>query len=186
MNLEKGSSPLARGTRQTLCQTAPVEGLIPARAGNTTGRSPPEAELGAHPRSRGEHCGAVNSTEMSPGSSPLARGTLRSRRGLSRLIGLIPARAGNTLGELVLSGAIGAHPRSRGEHSTMDANLWNLPGSSPLARGTPAPGTSAPPPIWAHPRSRGEHAPKVRRWSRQMGSSPLARGTRSSTCVLVW
>ena len=71
-------------------------------------------------------------------------------------------------------------------------------GSSPLARGTLAPGTPNPPAIrliparagntfhgmrlqsspTAHPRSRGEHSVCARFCDRIYGSSPLARGTR--------
>ena len=75
-----------------------MNGLIPARAGNTSRRPHRRTGEGAHPRSRGEHreVGAVRLDEL--GSSPLARGT-RAAFALSvQSSGLIPARAGNTLG----------------------------------------------------------------------------------------
>ena len=50
-----GSSPLARGTRLNHGALNIADGLIPARAGNTT-REDLQLQLdGAHPRSRGEH-----------------------------------------------------------------------------------------------------------------------------------
>ena len=92
---------------------------------------------------------------------------------------------------------LGAHPRSRGEHKSSRKENQNVPGSSPLARGTRElrgsswlPGGLIPARAGntmtvssgaacrrAHPRSRGEH-----RWlhsfeRRHGGSSPLARGT---------
>ena len=50
-----GSSPLARGTRDTIALDVAPNGLIPARAGNTGGRPSQCCGAWAHPRSRGEH-----------------------------------------------------------------------------------------------------------------------------------
>ena len=52
---QAGSSPLARGTR--LHRLAPGEPgrFIPARAGNTSGRTRGASSASVHPRSRGEH-----------------------------------------------------------------------------------------------------------------------------------
>ena len=99
-----GSSPLARGTLME--QNGHVErpGLIPARAGNTHRQLAFYAELGAHPRSRGEHEPVESRYRVASGSSPLARGTR---------ICLIRHRNSQV-----------AHPRSRGEH--LEPNRWNL------------------------------------------------------------
>ena len=90
---------------------------------------------------------------------------------------LIPAHAGSTWGDGPLPQDRGAHPRSRGEHSTTGPQSDSVTGSSPLTRGArehtlnnglhsgliPAhagsTGRDAPMslPISAHPRSRGEH-----------------------------
>ena len=72
----RGSSPLARGTREAVANQIEANELIPARAGNN-----PLAMLFSSPRD---------------GSSPLAQGTLRPRSGGMCNGGLIPARAGNT------------------------------------------------------------------------------------------
>ena len=133
------------------------------------------------------------------GSSPLARGTLVSRNPLETVVGLIPARAGNTPPRQQSQNPTLAHPRSRGEHPAKTAVAEPDPGSSPLARGTregfscealevgliPArAGNTQSTGMshrgrWAHPRSRGEHL--AGRWRRRArsGSSPLARGTPS-------
>ena len=140
------------------------------------------------------------SRRVSPGgSSPLARGTLHagdSRAGSGRLI---PARAGNTEPGAGGRGCKAAHPRSRGEHSTVGSTISGLGGSSPLARGTlvndavslsavrliPARAGNTYGKQWganeasAHPRSRGEHRHFPSHRVIECGSSPLARGTRT-------
>ena len=131
-----GSSPLARGTPANKWLVVASHGLIPARAGNTLGINGANFVLGAHPRSRGEHTETPTGWDVTMGSSPLARGTLwlGSLRGL--VLGLIPARAGNTGAQLGRYRALRAHPRSRGEHLSMLEMPAMLRGSSPLARGT--------------------------------------------------
>ena len=172
-----GSSPLARGTPGESRSTRFVEGLIPARAGNTLNGATGTDPSGAHPRSRGEHRFDCYGEQGVGGSSPLARGTHAAiLRDLERE-GLIPARAGNPCKFCVTVQVIRAHPRSRGEHVVEAHNTALESGSSPLARGTPfgnrgcddargliparAGNTGcehdAEPAVWAHPRSRGEH-----------------------------
>ena len=70
----RGSSPLARGAR--FVQQHPVEWprIIPARAGSTAVRPSRWRRWRDHPRSRGEHVGAVFGNGGAHGSSPLARG----------------------------------------------------------------------------------------------------------------
>ena len=55
LNVEQGSSPLARGTPKGTGGFSGCVGLIPARAGNTGSRYKALGYGGAHPRSRGEH-----------------------------------------------------------------------------------------------------------------------------------
>ena len=131
------------------------------------------------------------------GSSPLARGTRALAPTPTDAKGLIPARAGNTVLRSSSPHRVGAHPRSRGEHRLSAHLYFDLPGSSPLARGTLTGGAPAICRVGliparagntcfrlsvrlasrAHPRSRGEH---LKIWSGPpvvRGSSPLARGT---------
>ena len=74
----EGSSPLARGTLRWFLWLYPGLRLIPTRAGNTFSSTSCAHLPAAHPRSRGEHLGNFVGTLFAPGSSPLARGTLRS------------------------------------------------------------------------------------------------------------
>ena len=118
-------------------------------------------------------------------------------------VGLIPARAGNTLLLKATSFSCRAHPRSRGEHNIYRDTEFLQLGSSPLARGTPSPWVlrycrvgliparagNTPYPVQrsamqrAHPRSRGEHVLVVGLYRSFLGSSPLARGTQPACCL---
>ena len=193
-----GSSPLARGTLGHAPGEPRRDRFIPARAGNTwgrTGRTPPRP---VHPRSRGEHDREHVMDRRSPGSSPLARGTLRAGQAGYESFRFIPARAGNTSECSGASTTDTVHPRSRGEHTQLPFDEQIAFGSSPLARGTlgavgayraggrfiPARAgntaqcaqTGRGHPV--HPRSRGEHLSAHDDGVLSAGSSPLARGTR--------
>ena len=172
-------------------------GLIPARAGNTHHGKTQSRVTRAHPRSRGEHSLPAPIRMSRAGSSPLARGTPQVLEQRHRLVGLIPARAGNTCRDARRLANAGAHPRSRGEHRYCEQIARRVEGSSPLARGTlfftgpvggvtgliPARagntshGTGPSVQVTAHPRSRGEHGERMAHRAGGRGSSPLARGT---------
>ena len=153
----RGSSPLARGTRRKL--------------------PPSQSPHSAHPRSRGEHDVNLSHKEITGGSSPLARGT-PSDAPIPLLLGrLIPARAGNTLGDTSFTTSQAAHPRSRGEHILSRKRhmryLWLIPARA----GNTFIGVCGVPSHEAHPRSRGEHHLLELLDESDRGSSPLARGT---------
>ena len=69
-----GSSPLTRGKQWWAHPLASSVGLIPAHAGKTRWASKTALRSTAHPRSRGENCGARGVSDYRPGSSPLTRG----------------------------------------------------------------------------------------------------------------
>ena len=77
-------------------QKSALVGLIPARAGNTHDNSDHRTGCRAHPRSRGEHEMSFRAAVLGRGSSPLARGTPTEVADEADVVGLIPARAGNT------------------------------------------------------------------------------------------
>ena len=133
------------------------------------------------------------------GSSPLTRGKrgLRGLRGLRER--LIPAHAGKTRSSRSSRSSREAHPRSRGENSSMDHIVRSESGSSPLTRGKhtstrhvtrfsrliPAHAGKTKSVLMtgvaraAHPRSRGENHERRFGASWRGGSSPLTRGKRS-------
>ena len=195
-----GSSPLTRGKLPSRRNDASPDGLIPAHAGKTMLVSISVFLSGAHPRSRGENGEKWDTATPRGGSSPLTRGKRRCaayRDGGGRLI---PAHAGKTAPETDGAGALGAHPRSRGENFSLSSSQRTRGGSSPLTRGKRAlaaiegfqgrliPAHAGKTPCrgeqrherGAHPRSRGENpdGQNVVRGGR--GSSPLTRGKRGA------
>ena len=94
-----GSSPLARGLPSAESPPCRKAGIIPARAGSTEAPRYTCPHLQDHPRSRGVYDIRPDEQFLLEGSSPLARGLLKdTRAGLTRR-GIIPARAGSTLGD---------------------------------------------------------------------------------------
>ena len=119
--------------------------------------------------------------------------------------GIIPARAGFTLGEEAYRRAGSDHPRSRGVYDAVTVYGDYLTGSSPLARGlrglrlnsgvglriiparagftgrAPARPCGRP----DHPRSRGVYSVAGALGRLRLGSSPLARGLLSVTTIML-
>ena len=198
-----GSSPLARGLHGFVPGMVHLLGIIPARAGFTDLHRPDRGVDGDHPRSRGVYPRATPMWRASEGSSPLARG-LPPSPGVSWCEpGIIPARAGFTLGQRGVSGDRQDHPRSRGVYPGCTARCPAPPGSSPLARGLrqrvihPLAARGIIParagftrcrlrstwPARDHPRSRGVYAGTGVLFVPRAGSSPLARGLRCGVGV---
>ena len=149
-----------------------------------------------HPRSRGVYCCGTAAPSSWAGSSPLARGLLRAHGAPGSAAGIIPARAGFTVGRRPARRRRRDHPRSRGVYPSKLPGPPMMWGSSPLARGllvsvdpgVPLDGiiparagftctTTGPNcPTRDHPRSRGVYATSDQRYPQLGGSSPLARG----------
>ena len=193
-----GSSPLARGLhRRTIVDSLLIR-IIPARAGFTEDVLPGREGHEDHPRSRGVYATVSAKDMLLDGSSPLARGLLSCVASLVGLLGIIPARAGFTVGPQARRVAHPDHPRSRGVYVADPHQRQDPPGSSPLARGLPAahqPGHRRRGIIPAragftdtymiqdisardHPRSRGVYGICAIVGVVEPGSSPLARGLR--------
>ena len=131
-----GLIPARAGTPIAQRHRGEISGLIPTRAGNTSPTPADSTRRRAHPRSRGEHICLSISARARLGSSPLAQGTLLPGGQRFQPGGLIPARAGNTNFHGLVFLSVGAHPRSRGEHTEKFMIGSGEKGSSPLARGT--------------------------------------------------
>ena len=187
-----------RGTRTIGGMGILKHGIIPAYAGNTTAAAALPLMLEDHPRVCGEHQACGGPTDLSAGSSPRMRGTLRGGKGRARERGIIPAYAGNTgIGEIVID-AVEDHPRVCGEHLKLAECAQVGRGSSPRMRGTPfadgvehaangiIPAYAGNTPHWwrnwhgvrDHPRVCGEHVMMVGNFRLSKGSSPRMRGTR--------
>ena len=191
-----GSSPLARGLPLADLPLALVDGIIPARAGFTTANQISHVRVKDHPRSRGVYARSDTFNPFRYGSSPLARGLHDLQPERVPLIGIIPARAGFTVDEILNDPRSTDHPRSRGVYVIPKREGVRAEGSSPLARGLPLEDSSCSRssriiPARAgftaraardaarardHPRSRGVYKQCRQGSACQRGSSPLARG----------
>ena len=130
-----GSSPLARGLREAGVGGDHRRGIIPARAGFTSGTGTVIRSHKDHPRSRGVYGKSSNYWRRSQGSSPLARGLPTLLLSFIRDFRIIPARAGFTSEGRGGAGTTWDHPRSRGVYASRGSITQHSPGSSPLARG---------------------------------------------------
>ena len=92
---EEGSSPRVRGTVVAGTCIATLGGIIPACAGNSELRELQADRKRDHPRVCGEQMIASNLSGAKAGSSPRVRGTEILCIIAGRLIGIIPACAGN-------------------------------------------------------------------------------------------
>ena len=133
-----GSSPLARGLRGRSVLSSLPHRIIPARAGFTQRRHLGNLSVWDHPRSRGVYPSDWQTWTLQDGSSPLARGLPSQRGGRPGRAGIIPARAGFTVGRGHIVQDDADHPRSRGVYPTVAELNKGLHGSSPLARGLPS------------------------------------------------
>ena len=76
LDLNLGSSPRMRGTRDDRRTARRNRGIIPAYAGNTVPAAAADSHHRDHPRVCGEHAGCPVFASMKSGSSPRMRGTL--------------------------------------------------------------------------------------------------------------
>ena len=176
--LHQGSSPLTRGKRPGIEPGFILTGLIPAHAGKTSSLTTLPSKHGAHPRSRGENTMHVAIVGFVPGSSPLTRGKPFGERSAYEQMRLIPAHAGKTAREeLVTEASDGSSPLTRGKLAleTLDDTRGGL---IPAHAGKTRPCPQAWQWSGAHPRSRGENTMHVAIVGFVPGSSPLTRGKR--------
>ena len=187
-----------RGTRTPASRESVQNGIIPAYAGNTSLSGNLEDFGGDHPRVCGEHVRNDRAIEARAGSSPRMRGTHADWLERCRILGIIPAYAGNTPRPTVRrtwcriipayagntprttsrSGSARDHPRVCGEHSSGPLVMVHAARIIPAYAGnTAAPNTSGLR-TGDHPRVCGEHSVGVFVVDGRVGSSPRMRGTQ--------
>ena len=130
-----GSSPRVRGKRGYSMSRSQMRGLIPARAGKTTGVHASGQPTPAHPRACGENAGLPTESPAFFGSSPRVRGKQAPGQHLNSGGGLIPARAGKTRHLHRGRDRDRAHPRACGENGLRPRGGYGVTGSSPRVRG---------------------------------------------------
>ena len=91
-------------------------------------------------------------------------------------MGLIPASAGSITVVAPTIENSRAHPRERGEHSTLQNLDYGDQGLIPASAGSISKTLSAWAGPRAHPRERGEHITHEHHPNHRRGSSPRARG----------
>ena len=131
-----GSSPRVRGTRLGYGISPGLGRFIPARAGNAAGGCGLRQSSPVHPRACGERRGHHTRRGGRDGSSPRVRGTHDGPQAQPRRVRFIPARAGNALPSLNLTGDPTVHPRACGERDLRGIYARGANGSSPRVRGT--------------------------------------------------
>ena len=185
-----------RGALGIIINRKKTRGIIPACAGSTDDRHRRRHRLWDYPRMCGKHQCTVFSKCPQEGSSPHVRGARTSCITRQRRRGIIPACAGNTLGNLGSADFLRDHPRMCGEHWKEGGATGQQVGSSPHVRGAwvarPSP-DSGPGIIPAcagsmdarccagsqgrdHPRMCGEYVPYCAMAVSYWGSSPHVRG----------
>ena len=174
--LNRGSSPLARGLRRFCRAGAWWCGIIPARAGFTSGVLAGASNAWDHPRSRGVYPATRRRLSPSLGSSPLARGLRAAVEDDGAAARIIPARAGFTTAVRFVHWVQRDHPRSRGVYLVSAGVGGGGGGIIPARAGFTTRGRVAPRMAGDHPRSRGVYFSMSSRRLHTDGSSPLARG----------
>ena len=112
----RGSSPRVRGSPYSLHLRHIPRGIIPAGAGLTTMGVIRIAQKRDHPRGCGAHKCNGKETYNGMGSSPRVRGSLPSVQRPALSNGIIPAGAGLTEAQGILSRSAWDHPRGCGAH----------------------------------------------------------------------
>ena len=134
---------------------------------------------------RGEHGLTLILNCWPAGSSPRARGAPVQLGVDGVVLGIIPACARSTSCRTARPAAPWDHPRVRGEHVTLYEIAVGKPGSSPRARGAPAPIDHHRPPGGIIPACAGSTADALAEDLPQRGSSPRARGAHGGRHVVL-
>ena len=116
MLVSGGSSPRMRGAHLTILFRVNVQRIIPAYAGSTNHYRQQTEDFRDHPRVCGEHFSHTLRLWSVSGSSPRMRGAHGLVGFLLCLLGIIPAYAGSTVRNTVISYLDKDHPRVCGEH----------------------------------------------------------------------
>ena len=154
-----------------------TERFIPACAGNSPARDPPNRGPAVHPRVCGELALSYLGSQGTIGSSPRVRGTQLRRSPRPDERRFIPACAGNSPRPALAIARPSVHPRVCGELAIGGDGGGDYRGASPRVRGTRSEGFARDPPRPVHPRVCGELAVTSRSSGVNIGSSPRVRGT---------
>ena len=157
-----GSSPRVRGKLGSGALNELNERIIPARAGQTIQASAPEAYAPDHPRACGANWLTSDMLGCRVGSSPRVRGKRPVEHVRGSHTRIIPARAGQTTGAVVVAAHNADHPRACGANRLLAyATRWAA-GSSPRVRGKRSKAGDKAKKSTDHPRACGANTTQPR------------------------
>ena len=130
-----GLSPRVRGNRRYRQGHHPLQGPIPARAGQPLTQFSRFVNKGAYPRACGATKGLRPMIRFAGGLSPRVRGNRHAADEVQVALGPIPARAGQPGGVGGVGHDGGAYPRACGATCAAVGNKKGLAGLSPRVRG---------------------------------------------------
>ena len=195
----KGLSPRVRGNQFERRVAGITEGAIPASAGEPAANPPPGQECQGYPRECGGTGPPTGSRKPERGLSPRVRGNPEGRGAGRRILGAIPASAGEPITYCKPREINRGYPRECGGTSDSGRGPSGEGGLSPRVRGNPstppvraarrrAIPASAGEPVSPHlarqlrqgyPRECGGTVIRQRNTSGRQGLSPRVRGNRS-------
>ncbi len=130
-----GSSPRMRGKPLAAPGHMALARIIPAHAGQTSGRPRCAYHETDHPRACGANRISLSTALRKPGSSPRMRGKHPCYAIHCLTLRIIPAHAGQTSLSRLASSAATDHPRACGANGYPVSSLCCAVGSSPRMRG---------------------------------------------------
>ena len=154
--MSHGPSPRTRGNLHEAGFPDWLVGSIPAHAGKSLNQHEPGHQSRVHPRVRGEIITERSQDFLFAGPSPRTRGNRRQCHGKIVGSGSIPAHAGKSVKDVIISRLGRVHPRARGEIFVQVSVSQDYEGSIPAHAGKSARGLSRRRRYWVHPRARGE------------------------------
>ena len=132
-----GSSPRVRGKLVVFVAFCFTCRIIPARAGQTLGRSLENNSKPDHPRACGANSNPAAPKKRNGGSSPRVRGKRLAGIATVHFGRIIPARAGQTVFRRQTYRPVPDHPRACGANAAVRRSFMIPSGSSPRVRGKP-------------------------------------------------
>ena len=171
-----GSSPRVRGRPTSNRLSHPLDGLIPAGAGQTAPARLASASHAAHPRGCGADIAQQVDVIDQQGSSPRVRGRPSGLPAVSQMRRAHPRGCGADAVVISASlGALGSSPRVRGRQESRRFSEESH-GLIPAGAGQTNPNTPAPTSKPAHPRGCGADDSWTPLGCSSWGSSPRVRG----------
>ena len=165
-----------RGKLVAAVRRVQLRRIIPARAGQTAGRTSRTGRPPDHPRA----CGANETSGWfflaSCGSSPRVRGKPTALRQARRATRIIPARAGQTATGAMACFLIPDHPRACGANAPRNSFTPYLLRIIPARAGQTTSGCATTCRPADHPRACGANGVELARLRKVPGSSPRVRG----------